>query len=360
MSRKIGFNQRGVVLILTFIIMVSLIVVASSYIFLVTYDTRNVGGQKSNVSAFYLAEAGLNKAIYYLLNTAPDSSTDSSWRTTAYPAVPGAGNTDPQQESLGGGTYTMWVETSGSDVQITARGTANGIERIIRQAVSYSAGGSVPEALTYANHAGGNVTFDGAHNGTVTGNIGAQGNIEDSSNITVNGTESDSSSIVTPTVDYSEYENIADTVVNGNKTFSKNNTYSGIWYVKGNAIIEKSVTINGSLIVEGDIEIKNVNNVDITATSPYPALVAQGNIDLSESNNINITGPIFSEGNLVFKDIVNVGVIGSMVADGNIEFGDSNNFSVTFASSDPPYFSGGEVGGVGASINAVANNWEEM
>ena len=89
----------------------------------------------SDGQAFNLAEAGLHRAIYYLINgnTAPDSSTDGSWRTTAYPADPGAGASDPKQESFGDGTYTMWVETSGSNIQITARGIMNGFERIIRR-----------------------------------------------------------------------------------------------------------------------------------------------------------------------------------------------------------------------------------
>ena len=77
----------------------------------------------------------MHKAIWYLINgnTAPDSSTDGSWRTTAYPADPGAGPTDPKQESFANGDYTMWVENSGSNIQITSRGTMDSSERIVRQ-----------------------------------------------------------------------------------------------------------------------------------------------------------------------------------------------------------------------------------
>jgi len=133
-------NKKGVALIFALIVMTALVSIVGGYLSFVQYSTKNTGTQVSHSQAIYLAEAGLNKAVYYLENTAPDSSTDGSWRTTAYPAAPGPGGTDPQQESFGAGTYTMWVETSGSDVLISARGTANGIERIIQQTVTVGTG----------------------------------------------------------------------------------------------------------------------------------------------------------------------------------------------------------------------------
>ena len=128
-------NNKGVALLFTFMILVAMTISTVAYISLVQYSTRNAGNQVSDSQAFSLAEAGLHKAIWYLINgnTAPDGSTDSSWRTTAYPTAPGAGLNDSKQESFANGTYTMWAEASSGNVQITARGTMNGIERIIRQ-----------------------------------------------------------------------------------------------------------------------------------------------------------------------------------------------------------------------------------
>lgn len=71
-------NKKGVALILTFIFMISLVIITGAYVFMVTYGIRNVNAQINNVNAIYLAEAGLNKAIWYLINTAPDGSTDAS------------------------------------------------------------------------------------------------------------------------------------------------------------------------------------------------------------------------------------------------------------------------------------------
>jgi Tfp pilus assembly protein PilX len=136
MKKKALLKQDGVVIIFSLVIMVSLIVVVASYVTLVSYSTKTAGIYQNKEEAFYNAEAGLNRAVWYLENTAPDASTNGSWRTTAYPADPGVGATDPQQEIFENGTYTMWVETSGSDILITSRGIVNSMERIVRQTVS--------------------------------------------------------------------------------------------------------------------------------------------------------------------------------------------------------------------------------
>jgi len=222
-------NQKGVALILTFIFMVSLTVVIGGYLFMVTVETRSAATQSNNIQALYLAESALNHAVYYLTNTAPDSSTNGSWRTTAYPAAPGPGDTDPQQENLGNGTYTMWVETSGSDILVTGRGTVGGIERIIQEIITITSG--TPEAFDYASYSDGDIDFDSS-SGTVTGDLATTGTVDNEGGMTIIGTITESSSVVAPTVSSSSYESIADTTISGNHTFSAG-TYSGIYYIDG-------------------------------------------------------------------------------------------------------------------------------
>ncbi|MGE0268663.1 MAG: hypothetical protein AB7S78_09455 [Candidatus Omnitrophota bacterium] len=133
-------RKRAATMLLTLIFMVFLTVVASAYISLVMSNTKLLDAQTDTVRAFYFAEAGLNKAVWYLQTTAPDGSTDGSWRTSAYPADPGPGSNDPQEETLGDGRYTVWVETSGANILITARGVSHNSEREIQQEVSLTAG----------------------------------------------------------------------------------------------------------------------------------------------------------------------------------------------------------------------------
>ncbi len=137
---KVTYGKKGAVLLFTLMVMITLTSVVGAYLGFVQYSTRSTGAQIADSQAIYLAEAGLHKAVWYLLNTAPDSSTDGSWRTTAYPAEAGPDPNDPQQESLGEGTYTIWVEDSASNVKITARGTAGDLSRTIEQTVTVDSG----------------------------------------------------------------------------------------------------------------------------------------------------------------------------------------------------------------------------
>jgi len=105
--------QKGAVLLFTLMVMITLISVVGAYLGFVQSSTRSTGAQISDSQAIYLADAGLDMAIWYLRNTAPDGSTDCSWRTTtAYPLAPGPDPNDPQQESYGNGTFTIWVQKS--------------------------------------------------------------------------------------------------------------------------------------------------------------------------------------------------------------------------------------------------------
>jgi hypothetical protein len=126
-------GNKGIVLIWTFLFMTTSVVLTVAYVSMVRYDTILTNKRSNDAHALYIAEAGLNKAAWYLLNTAPDDSMDGSWRTTGYPAPAGEGADDPQQESYGGGNYTIWVENSGSAIKITSNGIYNGNSRIVHQ-----------------------------------------------------------------------------------------------------------------------------------------------------------------------------------------------------------------------------------
>jgi Tfp pilus assembly protein PilX len=347
-------KEKGAALIITFIFMVSLTIITSAYLFMVTYGTRNVNAQVNNAKAVYLADAGLNKAVWYLTNTAPDGSTDGSWRTTAYPAVAGANPTDPQQESLGSGVYVMWVETSGSNIMVTARGTVNNIARTVRETVTLTAG--VPEAFNYAQFSVDNIDFDDS-DGTVTGNIASGDNVDNESGMTITGTVTEDSTVAMPTADLASYAAIATTTVTGNRTFTAG-TYSGIWYVSGNATLRDGVTFNGTLIAGGNIVLTNVDNFTSTPTSNYPALVAGGDVRGDNMTEANITGLIFAADDITIDDGEDNTVNGSLISGDDFSIQDGADWSITYdadlASNPPPYFSDGSAG------SATGNNWKEI
>ena len=116
---------------LVLILIVTATVMIGGFLYAININQRVVNAKIDRSKAFYHAEAGINKAIYYLAYTAPNSSTDGSWRTEAYPAIPGSYPTNPQQETFSDGTYTMWLEDAGGNILIRARGTMNNTIRTI-------------------------------------------------------------------------------------------------------------------------------------------------------------------------------------------------------------------------------------
>jgi hypothetical protein len=139
-------NARGSILLMTLLFMATLVVFASTFLDMAGVTNRNAEKQKSNLKALYIAEAGLNKAIWYLLDGAPDGSVDGSWRTLDYPdpcnndpCAPATSN-DPLQEQLGPagdrGTYRVWIETDSGNpsyIVITSMGEFRNIRRTIQQ-----------------------------------------------------------------------------------------------------------------------------------------------------------------------------------------------------------------------------------
>jgi len=91
-------HEKGAVLLLTIIVMITLTSVVGAYLGFVYYSTKSTGAQISDSQAIYLAEAGMQKAIWNLMRTAANGGQGENWTT--------AGTT----ENLGEGSYTMVVE----------------------------------------------------------------------------------------------------------------------------------------------------------------------------------------------------------------------------------------------------------
>lgn len=98
MSRSRLGDNRGAVLILTFIIMTTLAAITITFLYMTSIQTKTAGYDIVSHKAFWLAEAGIQKAVWNLKTPVADGGQGEDWTT--------AGTT----ESLGDGTYTMVVE----------------------------------------------------------------------------------------------------------------------------------------------------------------------------------------------------------------------------------------------------------
>lgn len=109
--------EKGVVLLFTLMVMITLTSVVGAYLGFVQYSTRSTGAQISDSQAIYLAEAGLQKAIWNLKTPEISEGKGEDWTT--------AGTT----ENLGEGSYTMVVERwdwalAANDASASARTSA--------------------------------------------------------------------------------------------------------------------------------------------------------------------------------------------------------------------------------------------
>ena len=76
-------SRRGSVLLITVIVLMVMFTLGSALLDLTTTSLYRSEQDMLRAQALDVAEAGVEKAIYYLRNTAPDGTIDSSWRTPA-------------------------------------------------------------------------------------------------------------------------------------------------------------------------------------------------------------------------------------------------------------------------------------
>lgn len=96
-SARPDVGRSGFVLLLTLVLMITLSAIVGALIVSLTTDFRNTSFQSYDAKALWLAEAGLQKAIWNLETPVSSGGQGQSWTTT--------GTT----ENLGDGSYTMVV-----------------------------------------------------------------------------------------------------------------------------------------------------------------------------------------------------------------------------------------------------------
>jgi len=87
------------VLVLTFIIMVTLTVITASFLYMTSVQTKGAGYVLASTRALWLAEAGIQKAVWYLKTPLASGGKGENWVTSA------------TTENLGAGSYTLEVES---------------------------------------------------------------------------------------------------------------------------------------------------------------------------------------------------------------------------------------------------------
>ena len=355
MKKSLFSNEKGTIFLTTMVSMMIMIIMGG-YIFQVTtQDTHLIAEMKKSLQAQQIAEAGLARGLSTLYSDWSNSITASD-------------------VSLGVGTYSTSLTSSGGRYLVSSTGTVSGVSRTVTAEVT-PPGSS---AFDYALAGGGNVTWDpgsGSSSGTLTGDIYAGGNL--SMDGTVNGDAyaggnitgtntgtqtTDAPATSFPTLTTSYYKTIAQangTYYTGDKTFTTASPIpatvaGGVIYVTGNVTLYNVQSTTACIFVEGNIDMKKTGSstprLTINQYSDYPALVSLGNITIDAQGNssngsaLTITGLVYTGGNF---DIIGnhynnpqVSITGSIISRGNIttSMTAQNLVNVTYVQQNPPGF----------------------
>jgi hypothetical protein len=328
-------NQKGMALLTTLIFVFLLVTFGVALLTMTSNDTKLSTLQRDSTKAFYLADAGIDKALWYL-NTPEDLGGKGmfSWRPSP---------SDPEGTSLE--YYEIRIENKGDislgeedtdKIEITSMGVVkneNGKVVGKRTVIVEAKIGISPVSTlcyNYALAADSILTINGAI--TINGDIHANGSIGGSNNDpTVYGEQTIGGDKIYPIIDFEYYKQLAianETYYDYSKVFNTDETITGIHFIDGDVDIKAILNISdGAIFATG--EITSYGNAVITHTkseiydNPL-ALVAKGDITLS--GTVSTEGVIQSEGDI--KIIGTVDVLNGAIVGDNITV--EGNVSVTY------------------------------
>lgn len=125
-SLQLTAKEKGAVLILTFIMMTTLTAITVAFLYMSSTQLKGSGYDVASSKALWLAEAGFQKAVWYLKTPIDSGGQGENWTT------PGT------TETLGNGSWTMVVErwdfalaANGASASATSQEGGNGPAKAI-------------------------------------------------------------------------------------------------------------------------------------------------------------------------------------------------------------------------------------
>jgi len=326
-ASMIGKNKGN--LLLTFIMLVALSVIIFSFLSFIGTRLKDSIVKIAETSAFYAAEAGLNKAIWYLATPVAQGGRGFSWRTTNNYEVFGRG----------GYRFSIIDIVTSQELLIISTGEVAGILRTVCENVNI---GGLPPAFDYSVFSNSSATIWG--NTHITGSIFVNGNtlLGQASSVTGGyvyhpfGTSISGTGTYTnggeptplpsfPVIDTSYYDAAiasAGSVPSGDRVYNNAtiNLNGGTVYVKGNVTISGNTTINGpgSIVATGQIAISG---------NTY----GSSSVKYISSGSINVTGNVYTNDAIYYSSSAisasgNTRVnVGGLISKGGVSLGGNVN-----------------------------------
>lgn len=298
-------RQRGVAMILVLIVVASASLMGWAVLASTSVGSQVASASQTNLQRKYLAESGIELAIYYLQHpsASPVGLTKSDWGNLHYPGETGIrlppmpGTIDVKVISIANGTY-----------QVVSTGTLNGISQTITAEVVLKK----KKTFTHAANFFDDVKL--ASNVTITGGVMALGSVITNSASVVgeilsgstddslaDGSASDFRVSVTNFlpdyyVDGKRYKakKISSSIVMGSlmDTDVVNNPYN-VWYTDQNVTFLLTTVVNGTIITKkADLTIDG--NLTVNSRTNLPAVVTDGDLIIKGSfRTVLLNGPTY-------------------------------------------------------------------
>jgi len=308
-------NQKGMALVATLIFTFILVSLGAALLTMTNNDSKLSTLQRESTRAFYLAETGIEKALWYINSSENPAGLD--WRTESY-----TNKTENPDEYF---DVIVATEETDSDLKATKisfistgrvdkGGEYNkGIRKI---EVMLIKGVAQNNSLAYNNaiFTEGDMIINGSLD--VTGDIHSNGDlsIQGDGAIVINGDasasgtftahidgESDAPEQEVPFIDFAYYQEIAErgppegVYYGENLIINSDRILTGIHFIDGNVLIKNPCfelgIHDGAIFATGTIKIEGNPEIEITRSEDYTnplAIIADG--DITVVGNPNITG----------------------------------------------------------------------
>jgi len=366
--KNIFLNQKGMALLTTLIFVFILVTFAVALLTMTSNDTKLSTLQRDSTRAFYLAEAGIERAIWYL-----NSSKENADGLDFMGPLTGGTSTEFYNVVFSYDIGPPEIKTLISTGKVIGGGEYNKGTRKIE--VKLIKGVSPSSILTY-DHAiftNGNMTLNG-ESLTFVGDIHSNGDLTINANslnivgdATVTGDTNKpeftdpSPELLFPHIDWGYFQDLAERKVDGGyyydedpstygettKVFNVSETLTGIHYIDGNVVIKSDINLqnativaNGTITVLGNGDVTLLNNIE-----DHPlALIAKG--DITIDGIVHGEGIIQTKGNIVNNGTVEINE-GAIYAElGTFNGGGAVEFNVCYATA----LTGLEIPGTGFPI----------
>ncbi len=356
--KNILSNQKGMALLTTLIFVFVLTSFGVALLTMTSNDSKLSTLQRESTRAFYLAETGIEKALWYI-NFSPENTDGLDWRR-----IPGVDS--PYNEGTTEEYFDVWVTTVEEDDDYEATMIKFESTGVVNQGGEYNKGSrSIEVKLIKGIAQNDSLSYNYAiltdQDLTINGNIYVNGDIHSNADITVagntfdltNGTASASGDIYgypegssgqptqpIPVVDFDYYKAIAegDGGVyygdNTSKTFNTNETITGIHFIDGDVIIKppcsELIIQDGGIFATGTITVSGNSDVFIEHSDDYDnplALIAQGDIIIG--GTVHGEGVIQTNGTFTLNGTINIEV-GCVVAEDGIFNGGGGDMNIVY------------------------------